>query len=101
VSLNDWITVCLYRSIESVTSRLVEHVAGPIGEALITTAIGLFVAVPAVIGCNWLLRRNKKLQEKIKHFAAELHMPGRRQAHRPDGPATQAGWSCGSGFGLI
>jgi biopolymer transport protein ExbB len=37
------------------------------------TAIGLFVAVPAVIGYNWLLRRNKKLQEKMKHFAAELH----------------------------
>jgi biopolymer transport protein ExbB len=37
------------------------------------TAIGLFVAVPAVMGYNWLLRRNKKLQEKMKHFAAELH----------------------------
>jgi biopolymer transport protein ExbB len=113
VSLNDWITVSLYRSIESVTSRLVnglsilattgsvapfvgllgtvwgiynalkrialsgdtgiEQVAGPIGEALIMTAIGLFVAVPAVMGYNWLLRRNKKLQEKMKHFAAELH----------------------------
>ena len=98
MSLNDWITVCLYRSIESVTSRLVEHVAGPIGEALITTAIGLFVAVPAVIGCNWLLRRNKKLQEKMKHFAAELHtclVGGKRidqtaPLRRPAGRAGQA-----------
>jgi biopolymer transport protein ExbB len=37
------------------------------------TAIGLFVAVPAVIGYNWLLRRNKQLQEKMKRFAADLH----------------------------
>jgi biopolymer transport protein ExbB len=51
----------------------IEHIAGPIGEALIMTAIGLFVAVPAVMGYNWLLRRNRKLQEKMKHFAAELH----------------------------
>ena len=103
----------LYRSIESVTNRLVaglsvlattgsvspfvgllgtvwgiynamqrislsgqtsiEQIAGPIGEALIMTAIGLFVAVPAVIGYNWLLRRNKLLQEKMKRFAADLH----------------------------
>ena len=113
ISLNDWITVSLYRSIESVTNRLVnglsvlattgsvspfvgllgtvwgiynamqrislsgqtsiEQIAGPIGEALIMTAIGLFVAVPAVIGYNWLLRRNKQLQEKMKRFAADLH----------------------------
>jgi biopolymer transport protein ExbB len=51
----------------------IEQVAGPIGEALIMTAIGLFVAVPAVMGYNWLLRRNKKLQERMKQFAAELH----------------------------
>ena len=113
ISLNDWITVSLYRSIESVNNRLVaglsilattgsvspfvgllgtvwgiynalqrislsgqtsiEQIAGPIGEALIMTAIGLFVAVPAVIGYNWLLRRNKQLHEKMKRFAADLH----------------------------
>jgi biopolymer transport protein ExbB len=50
-----------------------DKTAGPIGEALIMTAIGLFVAVPAVMGYNWLLRRNKKLQEKLKSFAADLH----------------------------
>jgi biopolymer transport protein ExbB len=50
-----------------------EQIAGPIGEALIMTAIGLFVAVPAVLGYNWLLRRNKALQEKMKHFAADVH----------------------------
>ena len=113
VDLNEWITVNLYRSIDSVGSRLVnglailattgsvapfvgllgtvwgiynalnrisltgqtgiEQVAGPIGEALIMTAIGLFVAVPAVIGYNWLIRRNKKLLEGMRQFAADLH----------------------------
>ncbi|HEY0686362.1 MAG TPA: MotA/TolQ/ExbB proton channel family protein [Steroidobacter sp.] len=50
-----------------------EQIAGPIGEALIMTAIGLFVAVPAVMGYNWLLRRNKALQEKMRVFAADVH----------------------------
>jgi biopolymer transport protein ExbB len=50
-----------------------DKTAGPIGEALIMTAIGLFVAVPAVWGYNWLLRRNKELIEKLRYFAADLH----------------------------
>lgn len=50
-----------------------EQIAGPIGEALVMTAIGLFVAVPAVMGYNWLLRRNKALQEKMKLFAHDVH----------------------------
>lgn len=50
-----------------------EQIAGPIGEALIMTAIGLFVAVPAVMGYNWLLRRNKAIQEQMKHFIADVH----------------------------
>ena len=41
----------------------IDKVAGPVGEALIMTALGLFVAVPAVMGYNWLLRRNKALQD--------------------------------------
>ena len=41
----------------------IDKVAGPVGEALIMTAIGLAVAVPAVLGYNWLLRRNKALLE--------------------------------------
>jgi len=113
VSLNDWITVSLHRSVESINSRLtrglailattgsvspfvglfgtvwgiynalisisltgnpsLEHIAGPIGEALIMTAVGLFVAVPAVIGYNWLLRRNKDIQESLRYFAADVH----------------------------
>jgi biopolymer transport protein ExbB len=50
-----------------------EQIAGPIGEALVMTAIGLFVAVPAVMGYNWLLRRNRAIQEKMRLFAADVH----------------------------
>jgi biopolymer transport protein ExbB len=51
----------------------IDKVAGPVGEALIMTAIGLFVAVPAVMGYNWLLRRNKAISESLRNFAADLH----------------------------
>jgi biopolymer transport protein ExbB len=51
----------------------IDKVAGPVGEALIMTAIGLFVAVPAVLGYNWLLRRNKGLQDNVRNFASDLH----------------------------
>ncbi len=51
----------------------IDKVAGPVGEALIMTALGLFAAVPAVWGYNWLLRRNKNLQEEVRNFASDLH----------------------------
>ncbi|HKC15158.1 MAG TPA: MotA/TolQ/ExbB proton channel family protein [Steroidobacteraceae bacterium] len=51
----------------------IDKVAGPVGEALIMTAIGLFVAVPAVLGYNWLLRRNKGLQDSLRNFSGDLH----------------------------
>jgi biopolymer transport protein ExbB len=51
----------------------IDKVAGPVGEALIMTAIGLAVAVPAVLGYNILLRRNKQVQERVSHFTHELH----------------------------
>ncbi len=51
----------------------IDKVAGPVGEALIMTAIGLAVAVPAVLGYNVLLRRNKSVQERVSHFTHELH----------------------------
>ena len=50
-----------------------EQIAGPIGEALVMTAIGLFVAVPAVMGYNWLLRRNRALLEKMRLFSNDVH----------------------------
>jgi len=51
----------------------IDKVAGPVGEALIMTAIGLAVAVPAVLGYNWLVRRNKVTMEKVRSFGADLH----------------------------
>ena len=51
----------------------IDKVAGPVGEALIMTAIGLAVAVPAVMGYNWLVRRNKVTMEKVRAFSGDLH----------------------------
>ena len=51
----------------------IDKVAGPVGEALIMTAFGLAVAVPAVMGYNWLIRRNKQVMEKIRAFAGGVH----------------------------
>jgi biopolymer transport protein ExbB len=51
----------------------IDKVAGPVGEALIMTAIGLAVAVPAVLGYNWLVRRNKNAMDRVRAFASDLH----------------------------
>jgi biopolymer transport protein ExbB len=51
----------------------IDKVAGPVGAALIMTALGLAVAVPAVLSYNWLVRRNKVCMEKIRAFSADLH----------------------------
>jgi biopolymer transport protein ExbB len=59
----------------------IDKVAGPVGEALIMTAIGLFVAVPAVMGYNWLIRRNKAVMDQTRAFSGDLHsvlLAGRR-----------------------
>ena len=51
----------------------IDKVAGPVGGALIMTALGLFAAVPAVWGYNWLIGRNKMLQDALRNFAGDLH----------------------------
>jgi len=51
----------------------IDKVAGPVGESLIMTALGLAVAVPAVLGYNWLIRRNKTVNEKLNDFASDVH----------------------------
>ena len=51
----------------------IDKVAGPVGEALIMTAIGLAVAVPAVLGYNWLVRRNKITMEAVRSFGSDIH----------------------------
>ena len=50
----------------------IDKVAGPVGEALIMTAMGLAVAVPAVLGYNWLIRRNKVVLDRVRSFANDL-----------------------------
>ena len=51
----------------------IDKVAGPVGESLIMTAIGLAVAVPAVMGYNWLIRRNKQVLDMTRAFSGDLH----------------------------
>ncbi len=51
----------------------IDKVAGPVGEALIMTAIGLAVAVPAVLGYNWLVNRNKGVMEDVRSFGNDLN----------------------------
>lgn len=51
----------------------INQVAGPIGEALIMTAFGLLVAVPAVLGYNTFVRANKRTQQQLNRFAHDLH----------------------------
>jgi biopolymer transport protein ExbB len=112
LSLNDWLTMSLQRSIEDENGRLqsgiaflasvgstapfvglfgtvwgiyhaliaigiagqasIDKVAGPVGEALIMTAMGLGVAVPAVLTYNLLVRRNKVINEKMRSFSNDL-----------------------------
>ena len=102
VGLNDWIAMSLTRQMEDANARMaggvsflasvgstspfvgligtvwgagqmsIDKVAGPVGEALIMTAIGLVVAVPAVLLYNLLIRRNKIITEKLRGFAGDL-----------------------------
>ena len=67
----------------------IDQVAGPIGEALIMTALGLLVAIPAVLGFNALVRGNKGISHQLNRFAHDLHayfVTGARvSAASPDG----------------
>ncbi|RKF20544.1 MotA/TolQ/ExbB proton channel family protein [Altericroceibacterium spongiae] len=65
----------IYRALISIGlagSASIDKVAGPVGEALIMTAIGLLVAVPAVLAYNWLQSRNKRIAELLSGFATDL-----------------------------
>ncbi|MFC7498339.1 MotA/TolQ/ExbB proton channel family protein [Enterovirga sp. GCM10030262] len=76
----------------------IDAVAGPVGEALIMTALGLAVAVPAVMAYNWLQRRNKAIAEEMARFTNDIHgymmsngsvkpMTATRSAAKPTAPA--------------
>ena len=62
----------------------IDAVAGPIGETLIMTALGLAVAIPAVLGYNALVRGNKFIIARMNRFAHDLHayfVTGARISH--------------------
>jgi biopolymer transport protein ExbB len=63
----------------------IDKVAGPVGEALIMTAIGLAVAVPAVLAYNWMVRRNKVAMDQVRGFSSDLLalLIGGRSAAKP------------------
>jgi len=68
--------VGIYRALVKIGAEgqaSIGTVAGPVGEALIMTALGLVVAVPAVLAYNWLIRRNKAIVEELARFSNELH----------------------------
>lgn len=60
-------------SISTAGQATIDKVAGPVGEALIMTALGLAVAIPAVLGYNALVRGNKSILNKLNRFAHDLH----------------------------
>ena len=65
----------IYRALINIGiegSASIDKVAGPVGEALIMTAIGLLVAVPAVMAYNWLQSRNKRITELMSGFSTDL-----------------------------
>ncbi|AKH43442.1 biopolymer transport protein ExbB [Altererythrobacter atlanticus] len=65
----------IYRALINIGlagSASIDKVAGPVGEALIMTAIGLLVAVPAVLAYNWLQGRNKKIAELLSGFSTDI-----------------------------
>jgi biopolymer transport protein ExbB len=68
--------VGIYRALIKIGSSgdaSITTVAGPVGEALIMTALGLVTAVPAVLAYNWLIRRNKSIMEDLAAFTNDLH----------------------------
>jgi biopolymer transport protein ExbB len=65
----------IYRALINIGiagSASIDKVAGPVGEALIMTAIGLLVAVPAVFAFNWLQSRNRKIAAMLSTFSTDL-----------------------------
>jgi biopolymer transport protein ExbB len=66
----------IYHALGSIASSgqaMIENVAGPVGEALIMTAFGLVVAIPAVLAYNVLGRMVRQLSEELDGFAHDLH----------------------------
>jgi biopolymer transport protein ExbB len=77
----------------------ISTVAGPVGEALIMTALGLVVAVPAVLAYNWLIRRNKSIMEDLAAFTNDLH--GYVMSEGKVKPAAVAGGAANAGSASV
>jgi biopolymer transport protein ExbB len=101
----------IYRALIKIGSAgqaSIDAVAGPVGEALIMTALGLVVAVPAVLSYNWLQRRNKSIAEDLSAFSNDvlgflasngavrpsIGSPAKAPV-KPTGPTTTAGQTGG------
>ena len=98
----------IYRALINIGiagSASIDKVAGPVGEALIMTAIGLLVAVPAVLGFNWLQSRNRRIGELLSSFSTDIlafinsngavkpavtAAPAAKPAAKPAAPAAKA-----------
>ncbi|MGI8705640.1 MAG: MotA/TolQ/ExbB proton channel family protein [Sphingomicrobium sp.] len=68
--------VGIYRALIKIGAAgqaTIDAIAGPVGEALVMTDLGLVVAVPAVLAYNWLIRRNKAIMEDLAAFTNDLH----------------------------
>ncbi len=66
----------IYHALSSIAQSgqaMIENVAGPVGEALIMTAFGLVVAIPAVLAYNILGRYVRQISEELDGFAHDLH----------------------------
>jgi len=66
----------IYHALASISQSgqaTLDKVAGPVGEALIMTALGLAVAIPAVLAYNALVRSNRVLSGELERFGYELH----------------------------
>lgn len=67
----------IYRALANISQQgqvNIATVAGPIGEALVATAIGLFAAIPAVLAYNFILHRNKQITQLFDSYAYDLHV---------------------------
>jgi biopolymer transport protein ExbB len=97
--------VGIYRALINIGiagSASIDKVAGPVGEALIMTALGLLVAVPAVLAYNWLQARNKRIAELLSGFSTDVlaninskgavkpAVPAAPAAAKPAAPAAKA-----------
>ena len=67
-----WGIIHALKDISAKGSASLEVVAGPIGEALIATAIGIAVAIPAVIAYNFFLRQNRRIVAVLDHLASDF-----------------------------